>query len=92
MVGVSEKAIETFSDLLTKNKIEPGMAIRMFMKTDEKAIKLMVDSPKEDDQVEKDKAGRVVLLIGAEMSEALSDMTLDIGKDGGYVLTEKEAG
>ena len=88
MVQVTERARETFKNKLERLTDRPGVMLRIG-RTDS-GLRVFSDTRTDDDQViEHD--GRAVLLIDHEISESLTDTTIDVEEraDGAHFVVRR---
>ena len=87
MLTVTHAAREKLIEGLQELTQDPAMAVRMTMSSGMlKQLEFSLDTEKQGDQVVFDEGGAKVLLIGAELSQAMMGLVMD------YVETPDGAG
>jgi hypothetical protein len=81
MLKVTQAATQYLNDMLVRVQAPAEAAVRIVPKTDGGGLATTIDQERDGDQ-HFDCEGKTVLVLDAEVANALSEQTLDIGEDG----------
>ncbi len=96
MVTVTKLAMRKLEETLKNLAAKPDYAVRVIpSSTVPNQLDLVVDTERMDDQIVTSETGSKLLLIGADIAEALEGMILDYdesAKEAGFVILETGPG